>query len=334
MSVVKALIVGLGSIGRRHLANLRLIEPDAYITVLHQHTKLNDVANDATEADCVVYELDDALDKKPDIALITNPTSMHIETGLALAKQGIHLFIEKPLSNTLDGVDELIDLCRERGLVLMVGYNFRFYQPLQVMQQALIKGQIGHVIALRAEVGQFLPDWRPEADYRRTVSAKAELGGGAILELSHELDYMRWMVGEVESVSAQVGHLSDMEIDVEDVAEIILQFTNGAIGSVHLDMVDRATTRMCRIIGSKGTLVWDGIHHSVCRFSTIENRWLSLQLASTLDCNEMYIAELRHLFDCVRGNRTPTVSGEAARRVLEIALATKQSSHDQQVVEL
>ena len=331
---LRILLVGYGSIGRRHLANLRRIEPAAHITIWHQHSKPQDTATVPSPADCVVYSLEDALDTQPNAALITNPASRHIETGLALAQQGIHLFIEKPLSNTLHGVDELLDLCRQRGLVLMVGYNFRFYRPLQVMRQALIEGRIGRIVALRAEVGQYLPDWRPGKDYRQNVSARRDLGGGAVLELSHELDYVRWLVGEIKTVSAQVGCLSDLEIDVEDTAEIILQFSNGVIGSVHLDMVDRATTRTCRIIGTEGTLTWDGMSHRVQLFSAATDTWSDLHPAKAIDRNEMYVAELRHFLDCVRGNEMPIVSGDDGRRVLEIALAAKQSSREQRVVEI
>ena len=115
----------------------------------------------------------------------------------------------------------LLALCHQRRLVLMVGYNFRFYPPLQAMRQALVEGCIGRLISLRAEAGQYLPDWRPGSDYRQGASARRELGGGVVLELSHELDYIRWLGGEVESVGALVGKLSDLEIEVEDTAEIV-----------------------------------------------------------------------------------------------------------------
>lgn len=331
---MRALIVGLGSIGRRHLANLRLVEPAAHITIWHQHSKPQDAAGAQFPADSVVYSLEDALDTGSDVALITNPASLHIETGLALAEQGVHLFIEKPLSNSLDGVDELLDSCRRRSLVLMVGYNFRFYRPLQIMREALIEGQIGRLIALRAEVGQYLPDWRSDSDYRQSVSARHDLGGGAVLELSHELDYVRWLAGEIKTVSAQVGRLSDLEIDVEDTAEIILQFSNGAIGSIHLDMIQRLATRTCRIIGTEGTLTWDWFSHRVRLFSAATAEWSDLHPANVIGRNEMYVAELRHFLDRVRGNETPIVSGYDGRRVLEVALAAKQSSLEHRVVEL
>lgn len=331
---MRVLLVGLGSIGCRHLTNLRLVEPTAHVTIWRQHSKRQSAARILSLADCIVYSLEDALDVKPDAALITNPASLHIETGLALARQGIHLFIEKPLSNTLNGVNELLDLCRERKLILMVGYNFRFYQPMQVMRQTLMEGRIGRVMVLRAEVGQFLPEWRQTNDYRQSASAKHDLGGGAVLELSHELDYVRWLVGEVKTVSAQVAHLSDLDIDVEDTAEVILQFSDGAIGSVHLDMIQRATTRTCRIIGTEGILTWDGLCHGVRLFSATMNAWVDLYPPEPIDRNEMYVAELRHFLDCVRRGDIPVVSGDDGRRVLEIALAVKQSSEQQRVVEL
>ena len=329
---MKALIAGLGSIGRRHLANLRLIEPAAHITVWHQRSKPQDGAE--ASADCTVYKEKDALSTKPDVALVTSPASLHVKTGLALAHRGVHLFIEKPLSNTLEGVDELVQECRRRSLALMVGYNFRFYEPLQLMRQALMEGQIGRPLAIRAEVGQNLPDWRPGRDYRQGVSAREDLGGGAVLELSHELDYVRWLMGEVTGVSAQVARLSDLEIDVEDTADILLQFENGAFGSVHLDMVQRQATRTCRIVGTEGTLEWDGITHRVRCFSAARDTWLDLHPETPLDRNEMYVAELRHFLDCVKDNGAPAVNGEDGLRALEIALAVKRSSQEQRAVAL
>ena len=135
------------------------------------------------------------------------------------------------------------------------------------MRKALHQGHIGRVQSVRAEVGQYLPDWRPGIDCRQTASAQQALGGGALLELSHEIDYVRWLIGEIREVTARIARLSDLEIDVEDCAEIILTFENGTIGGPHLDMIQRAPTRTCRLIGSDGTLVWDGLTSHVARYS-------------------------------------------------------------------
>ena len=329
---MRAVIVGLGSIGSRHLANLKTIETVSHIIVCHQRSK--ELHPTDTLSDATVYRLEDALKAKPDIALITGPASLRIEAALSFARQGVHLFVEKPLATDLLGVNELLETCHRRNLVLMVGYNLRFYQPLQIMRQALIEGRIGRPLIINAEVGQYLPEWRPGHDYRQSVSAQRDLGGGAVLEVSHELDYARWLLGEVETVSAQIAHVSDLEIDVEDVADIILRFRSGAQGSIHLDMIRRPATRNCRVYGTKGTLIWDGITHQTQLFSSETNSWIDLHPATSIDRNDMYLAELRHFIECVRNNRSPLVGGEDGRRALQIALAAKHSSSEGRVIEL
>ena len=329
---MRVLIAGLGSIGRRHLANLRQIESDAFVTVWHQHSQSCDPASTVTQADTTVFRFEDAIETRPRLALITGPASTHVQTALKLAEHGVHLLIEKPLSNRLEDVDLLLARCRERNIALMVGYNFRFYEPLQMMRKALQEGKIGQILSLRAEVGQHLPDWRSGVDYRRTVSARSELGGGVLMELSHEIDYVRWLVGEICEVSARVGHLSDLEIDVEDTAEMVVEFENGAIGSVHLDMIQRTPTRTCRVIGSEGTLAWNGITHQLRWYSSETGSWTNLCPVGTVKYNDMYVAELRHVLECVRGSETPIVTGEDGRRVLQIVLAAKQSSDQRRAV--
>lgn len=330
---MKALIVGLGSIGRRHLRVLRSIEPEGRITVWRQHSKRGE-SDEAAEADATVYSLETALAEEPEIAILANPAPYHIETALELATHGVHLLIEKPLSSRLDGINELIQLCRSRGLVLMVGYNLRFHEGLIALRAAIVRGRIGRLLSIRAEVGQYLADWRSGSDYRRGVSARAELGGGAVLELSHELDYVRWLCGEIESVSAWVGRVSELEIDVEDTAEILLQFKNGVIGSVHLDMVQRVPVRICRVVGTEGTLEWDGISGAVRLFKPGVDAPLELRAAGPGERDAMYRAELAHFLGCVSGQREPRITGEDGRCIVELALAIKQASRDQRWVKL
>jgi predicted dehydrogenase len=214
----------------------------------------------------------------------------------------------------------------------MVGYNFRFYKPMLTIEKALQQQKIGRVLSVRAEAGQYLPDWRPARDYRQTVSARRNLGGGVLLELSHEFDYLVWLLGDVETVWAHADRLSDLDVDVEDIAEVILQFRSGAVGSLHLDMVQRTATRTCRIIGTEGTITWDWDTHRVRMYSAVMDNWTDLRPAERIDPNDMYLAELKHFFDCVAGRATPVVDGEAGRRVLQIALAARRSSKEKRAV--
>ena len=328
---MKALIIGLGSIGRRHLNNLRTIDPDVEIGVWHSKQVQSDPGSQDTNIDRqinkFVFQKSDALEWRPDIALITGPSSMHIETGLDLARHGIHLFIEKPISDRMENLPDLLQICRDRHLALMVGYNFRFYEPLRIVKKIIAEGQIGQLRFLRAEVGQYLPDWRPGKDYRQSVSARKALGGGVLLELSHEIDYALWLAGDVKTIFARSAKLSDLQMDVEDTAEIVLQFVGGGLGSIHVDMIQRVPTRTCRVIGSEGTVIWDWRDHTVRLYSARNGTWHEIFQNSDYDRNTMYLEELRHFLTCVQETHAPEYNtGEDGMRTLEIILAAKGSA--------
>jgi predicted dehydrogenase len=331
---VKALVVGLGSIGRRHARNLKAIDPSIGICAWRPRSTDGDLGDLAPLVESVVRREEDALAWAPDVAVVATPASCHVPTATTLARHGVHLLVEKPLSHTLDGVDDLLELCERRSLVLMVGYSLRFARSLIAVREAVLAGRIGRVLSLRAEVGQFLPDWRPARNYRETVSAQRQLGGGAVLEMSHELDYARWLLGEVKAVRARVARLSDLDLDVEDAADVLLEFGSGALGNVHLDMLDRAPTRACRIVGTEGTLTWDGVDHRTRIFTAASGSWTDLFTGGPDERDKMYVAELEHFLACVAGRRTPAVTGHDGRRVLEIALAAKRSSASGQAVDL
>jgi len=331
-NTVKALVVGLGSIGKRHLNNLRALLPQADITVWRQHTRPDDDRTSYPNANRIVYSFKDAMAYRPEVAIIANPAAFHIETGLKLAQEGIPLLIEKPFSNQLDDVEELIHLSASRGQTLMIGYHLRFHPSLVCLKETLENGKIGKVLSVIAEVGQYLPDWRPDTAYTQNVSAQARLGGGVVLELSHELDYARWLMGEVQAVSAQVGKLSDLTMDVEDSADIHLRFAQGGSGNIHLDMLQRALTRTCKLIGTDGTLTWDGISNSVRFYSASDHAWQDIFPARPMDRNDMYRQEIRHFLECVQTGARPVVTGEDGLQVLKVALAVKESARLQRTI--
>lgn len=328
----RALIVGVGSIGRRHLKNLRSIAPDAEITVLRHST--NGIGSAPAEANRVVFSMQDALKYQPQAAIVANPAACHVEVALQLASAGVPLLVEKPLSNSLQGVRELIDVCQQSNLVLMTGYNLRFQPALQALQRLSTSRTIGRVLCLQANVGQYLPDWRPGSDYRTGVSAQANLGGGVVFELSHELDYARWLMGEVASVSAQLCKLGNLEIDVEDTAAIQLVFESGALGEIHMDMLRRDSSRTCTLIGTEGTLVWDALANQVILYESASGARRTVFVQEQANRNDMFVSELEHFLRCVTERSTPAITGYDGLRVLEIALAAHESSRLQRAVAL
>jgi predicted dehydrogenase len=330
---MRAVIAGLGSIGKRHLNNLQRVLPDCDIAVW-RHSRESAAVDGLSTSIQSLYDVAEVLDYRPDFAILASPAPYHVSAALKLAAAGVHLLVEKPLADSERDVEALLELCRQRQLTLMVAYNLRFHESLREAHRLLRDGCVGRIIAVRAEVGSYLPDWRPGSDYRRVVSARPELGGGAVLELSHEIDYVRWLGGEVTAVSAQLGNLGGLDIPVEDTAELTLRFASGAIGQIHVDMVQRAPHRMCRIIGTEGTLVWDGIANSLQLYRASTRAWEVPWPARDLDRNGMYIEELAHFVDCMRHQRTPLITGEDGWRVLQIALAAKRSNQEQRSMTL
>ena len=328
---MKVLIAGLGSIGRRHLRNLRKV---GIQDVIAYRVRGNDIP-EMDEYPLPVYDsLTTALTQKPDIVFVTNPTSLHLEVALAAARQGCHLFIEKPLSHTLKSVDELIDIVTTHGSVAMVGCNFRFHPALQQIQRLLVAGSLGRVITARGHAGEFLPGWHPSEDWRLSYSARKELGGGVILTLIHELDYAYWLFGPVRKVFAQAGGWGGLGLDVEDTAEILLEHRSQSRVSVHLNYVQRPPTRTLEIIAERGTIQWDYQAGMVKWYDSETARWEIWTEPPTFDRNTMFLDEVTHFIDCVAGRSTPLIPLTEAKAVLEIALAAKQSAEEDCFVSL
>ncbi len=321
----RILVVGSGSIARRHIGNLHELFPHASIGLL-RHSSHDFPAELKGLVERVFVSLHEAIEWQPSVAIICNPSTKHLAVALPLANQSIHLLIEKPVSHSAERVSELVSTARQQKNIVMVAYNFRFSVSMQILKDALDGGSIGKMLHIRAEAGQYLPDWRPSAPYQDTVSARKELGGGVLLELSHEIDYVRWLAGEFNAVTARVDKLSNLAMDVEDSADLLCSFSPGATGHIHIDMIQRKPSRFCKIIGSEGTLTWNGITGEVLLHLPGRMDAEVLHPAGVEPRNDMYRKELRHFFACCQGRATPQASGEDALRVLQVIDATRLSS--------
>lgn len=328
MLINRILIVGLGSIGKRHLRLAREFFPKADIKVL-RHQPCDYIPEHANGCFTTLAQ---AIHFAPQIAVIASPATHHIDTARALAEVGVHLLVEKPLSATTDGVAQLLKTCISQKVILLTGYNLRFLSSLQRFREMLNENVIGKVLSVRCEIGQYLPSWRPDADYRKAVSAQHTLGGGALLELSHELDYLRWIFGEVEWVKATLSRQSALEIDVEDTAHLIVGFYsentgNQLVGTLNLDFIRHDTTRLCTAIGEKGSLRWNGLTGLVELFESGAKEWREL-FRHQHQRDDSYLAEWRHFIDCVNEQKPPLISGEDGFKVLKIIEACRKSSTD------
>jgi len=320
------LIVGYGSIGKRHLRLARMLLPDADIRVLRHR----DCDSLPEFANACYSSLEEAIRFAPQAAVIANPATFHLSTAQTLAQAGAHLLVEKPLSALPEGVPQLLETCRQQGTVLMTGYNLRFLDSLKYFRERLLGQVIGRVFSVRCEIGQYLPLWRQDSDYRLGVSARRALGGGAVLELSHEIDYLRWIFGEVEWVQASLSQQSNLEIDVEDSAHLILGFEpkgdgRQLIGTVNLDFIRHDTTRSCTAIGENGSLRWNGVTGVVDQFEVGAQEWRRI-FCHLPQRDDSYLAEWRHFLSCIDTGKTPLVSGEDGFEVLRIIDLVRRAS--------
>ena len=327
-------IAGLGSAGQRHVRNLRrLCGPDTEI-IAWRVRGLDVVIDDQLHATVgrrldaayglkVVTRLEEGLAAKPDALIVANPIAFHLDAARSAVAAGCSVFIEKPLSHSWDGVEELIEMSRERRLVTYVGYQMRFHPGLQLVKRLLDEDRIGRVVSAQFHFGEYLPGMHPYEDYREGHAARKAQGGGAVLCLSHELDLAQWFFGMPRQVSAVGGRCSALELDVEDTATILLDCSQDGRPlpvSVHLDFVQRPPRRFCEIVGEQGTIRWDDCEHSVQRFDPAIGAW-RIERLQPFDRNQMFLDELAHFLRCLEGTETPLIPAEEGAKALKIALA-------------
>jgi predicted dehydrogenase len=341
------LVVGLGGIGQRHMRNMRALfgpdieilgyDPRPQIAVLTDRLTVEEGSRLEEKYKIHRYpDFDSALAQKPNVVFVCNPSSLHVGTALRAAQSGCHLFIEKPLSHTNDHVEELVGLVEKRNLVATVGFQLRFHPCLRRLHSLLKENVVGRVLAVRAEVGEYLPKWHAYEDYRQIYASKRELGGGVILSQIHEMDYLYWLFGLPKHLYALGGHLSSLELDVEDVASILMECSvDGRMVPVHLhqDYVQRPSSRTCQIVGDEGKILVDIGSLSV----TVFDRLGSLKESSTyagFERNQLFLDEIKNFFDRILGKPTPIVSLRDGAQSLRMALAAKSSLQTGQIITL
>jgi predicted dehydrogenase len=250
-------IVGLGSIGRRHAANLSRLVPDARFTFV-RHSGKSDETSRSFDAR-VVGGLDAVLDEDVDLAVVATPSANHIDVLPVLVERGWPLLVEKPIVTEIRDVEAISDLvARSPVAIRAAGFNLRHLPSLRRVRRLLQDGALGNVTRATLIAGQWLPAWRPGVDYRTVYSADATRGGGVELDLAHEFDVARWLFGEMRVEYAFGAHLSALELAANDTSVSVLRPVSGSgpVVTVSLDYVAPRRVRWYEVVGDGGRIEW------------------------------------------------------------------------------
>jgi len=314
------LVVGCGSAGARHAKNLQKLGVQRIVLFDPDDDDASRLASELSAE--TVDSVEDGLKSGVDGVVVASPPNRHLDASCLAIEAGVSCFVEKPFAESLDGLGELVDLAEQRELFIMIGYNLRYFSPLIELKRMISSGKLGRILTVRAEFGQYLPTWRKDGDYRKNYIASPWPVGGIILEESHEFDCVQWLAGPVDSVYCAAGKLSDLDLEAEDTALIVMRHKNGTLSHISVDCTQRGYKRGVHVVGTEGTASWTFPGElSIVRDAgdpEIQN--------FDQDFNTTYELEMGQFLECLRGSAVPEVGGREAMESLRITLAARESA--------
>jgi predicted dehydrogenase len=313
---MRVAVLGLGSIGSRHARNL--------LSLGHEVVGFDPRAATDDEPWARAPSPTEAL-ATVEAAVVATPTSMHAEHAVLALERGLPVLVEKPITVDPLEADRLVELAGQSGLTCGVAMNLRFHPGVLALRDLASQGRLGEIRFAHVWCGSDLRTWRPGTDYRTSYSARAELGGGIVRDAIHELDYLTWILGPAASVSAEVAHVSDLEIDVEDIGAALIRLAGGALAAVDLTYVDPVYRRGCMLVGAEATAHWDWTRGTV-EINRPDRDVEVLDVAA--DVAETYVAEMRDFIEAAQSGRAPRTSAEEGRDAVRLADALLRSASE------
>ncbi|MBV8215805.1 MAG: Gfo/Idh/MocA family oxidoreductase [Verrucomicrobia bacterium] len=317
-------IVGAGSIGYRHLLNLEHLGVEQLFVCDPNRELL--ARRKREHPNWKFYaDLGDVAREQPEAVVVASPSALHEEQTRQALVWGCSVFVEKPLSTTLEGMERLAQEAIERDIVTMVACNMRFHPGPAMVRQLLDERMIGDLIFYRIHTGSYLPAWRADQDYRLSYSASAETGG-AILDCIHELDLGLWYAGPAQLSAAKHVPGRAIGLETDGLAEILLHHHAGTLGSVHLNFIERDYRRSCLCVGTEGTLEWLFDKPEVVQYGPSPKEIVRHALPIDWQINDMYVDQMRHFLDCVAEGRPTQNSIADSLPCLRLALQARASN--------
>lgn len=316
-------VIGLGNISIRHRRNLKQLYPSAIVYAMSASGQAT--AANVSDCDVLVSSVEELILHRVEFAIIASPATLHAAHAIPLINAGIPVLIEKPLAASHADCEAIRVASQKQKTPVSVGYCLRYLPSAIIMKELLSEQKIGRLYNAQVETGQYLPDWRPSKDFRHCVSARAELGGGVLLELSHEFDYIQWLLGPLSVEYAVLRSSAELGLSVEDMADVFVNSTSGVITSIHLDFLQRKAHRKCRFIGSEGSLEWDLIQNSVLLISAEGVQVIYCD--SGWDKNQMYIDMITDFVSLIHGTENRSITIDDAARTVTLIEQIKAYPH-------
>ncbi|AOW76484.1 oxidoreductase [Colwellia sp. PAMC 20917] len=308
----KVAVIGLGNIATRHRHNLKLLFPKVELLVMSASGRV--VKENIDDCDGIVTSIEDLVQAQVELVIVASPAPFHAQHSIPFIKAGIPTLIEKPVTTSVDDAKAINRAIELHQTPVSIGYCLRYLPSAQKLKALLDNGVIGTIYNAHIEIGQYLPDWRPNINYRDSVSAQKKLGGGALFELSHELDYAQWLLGPLDVKHSILRSSAELALDVEDMADIIALTESGAVATIHLDFLQRKAHRQCSFIGSEGRIDWDLMLNQLTLTTATETSVLYRD--PRWDKNQMYLAMIEDFIQMVeKKNHTCIKFTDAIRTV-------------------
>jgi hypothetical protein len=317
----KVAVIGLGNIATRHRRNLKELFPNVLVYAVSSSGRLLDEL--VSDCDGYLTDIDAVIKAEVDMAIVASPATYHLEHSRKLVVSGIPTLIEKPVTASFQEATELQALAAKYATPIAIGYCLRYLPSAKILKKLLNVEFVGDIYNVTIDIGQFLPDWRQNKSYKESVSANKALGGGALLELSHEFDYAQWLFGELNLIASVLRSSTELETNVEALADIMTVNADGTIVYLHLDFLQKKPWRQCHIIGSRGRVIWDLIRNEVISYTSkgaeiiySDPEW---------DKNKLYLSMLSDFVEKIDGRRNECVTLESSTKIIGLIDKIKES---------
>jgi predicted dehydrogenase len=318
----KVAVIGLGNIATRHRHNLKLLFPKVELLVMSASGRVPKESID--DCDGIVTSIEELVQAQAELVIVASPAPFHAQHSIPFIEAGIPTLIEKPVTTSVDDAKAINRAVELHQTPVSIGYCLRYLPSAQKLKVLLDNGLIGTIYNAHIEIGQYLPDWRPNKNYRDSVSAQKKLGGGALFELSHELDYAQWLLGPLDVKHSILRSSAELALDVEDMADIIALTESGAVTTIHLDFLQRKAHRQCSFVGSEGRIDWDLMLNQLTLTTATETSVLYSE--PSWDKNQMYLAMIEDFVQMIEKNNHTCIKFTDAIRTVSLIDEIKQQA--------